>query len=107
MEQRQMLALPRGAELLSVAVINEQPVLFALIRWAEQRRQTGQTEQRIIRIARTGEKFNSEGCRFLGTLVFNIGHTFHVFEQTGRHYDPREPRFQQDYLEVRSAATPE
>lgn len=109
--QRQMLQLPRGARVLSVALLQEQPVLFALVSMppADHPERRGReisvpAEPRIIRIARTGERFNSAGCHFIGTLCFEaVGHTFHVFEQTEGVPDVREPRFQQDYADVSNA----
>lgn len=96
--QRQMIQMPRGARVLSVAIVNEQPVLFALV---DDRKPA---EPRIVRTARTGEVFNATGCTFVGTLCFEaVGHIFHVFDQTPGTTDPREARFQQDYAEVSNA----
>lgn len=93
--QRQMIQMPRGARVLSVAIVNEQPVLFALV---DDRKPA---EPRIVRTARTGEVFNATGCTFVGTLCFEaVGHVFHVFEQTEGVSDPREPRFQPDFDDV-------
>jgi hypothetical protein len=102
MEQRQMLRVPHESELLSVAVINEMPVIFVLTHvWDE----AVTSETRIIRIARTGEVFSAVGTAYIGTLVFDIGHTFHVFEQRQGVGvpDPLESRFKGDYAEVREA----
>jgi hypothetical protein len=98
-EQRQMFMLPCGAEFLSATVINEQPVIFALIRGVDD--VIWPPERRIIRIARTGERFNSERCRYIDSLYFDNGHTFHVFEQFEGSNDPLESRFKPDYEETR------
>lgn len=98
-EQRQLLHLPSGAELLSVAVVNGQPALFVCV---HEGLVAVDAEPRVVRTVRTGERFNAEGSRFIGTLVFEQeGHTFHVFEQTEGASDPVEPRFQDDYAQVR------
>lgn len=93
-----MFSLPSTAEFLSVAVVSEQPVIFVLHRYAGE--SIVPARPRIIRIARTGERFNSQYGKFIGTLCFNIGHTFHVFEQPEGIQDEREERFQPDYEEV-------
>lgn len=98
MEQRQLLQMPHLAHLLSVAVIDGMPVLFAQIEEEYQNIPV----QRVIRTSRTGERFNAIGCTFVGTLVFEEqGHTFHVYEQEEGAADALEPRFREDYEQVR------
>ena len=73
----QKVALPVGAEILSVQVQHETIVLYALVDDLEQG-----FEKRAFRIAGTGHLLEgTDRMKFLGTVQLRAGNlVFHVFE---------------------------
>lgn len=105
-ESRQMLQMPKGAKILSVGTQGEMaigdrpnsqmPVMFALIPDPD-----APMETRIFRTVTTGEIFNHEGLKFIGT-TFIDWYTAHVFEVVGNVPDPIDSRYLDDMQEIRS-----
>lgn len=103
-EGRQMLQIPKGADVIGVIEKYSLPFLLAVVD------DTQPTETRIFRIVTTGEVFNHERLWYIGTL--RLGgqgkepwYTAHVFEvETALpqlNPDPIEDRFQDDLQELR------
>lgn len=98
-EQRQLLMMPEGAELLTVKMQDQMPVLYALIPDPE-----ADPVTRIIRFVTTGEVFSDEGLTYIDSFIADGWFVGHVFEQcNGVGCDPLEERFQHDYAELRQA----
>jgi hypothetical protein len=96
-KQRELIHTPKGAEFLSVGVQDGIPCVWALVKDIDAPPVT-----RVIRIATTGEVFNAEGCVFIGSMQMGTPTWFvaHVFEQIGKHPDPLEPRFNNDFNDI-------
>lgn len=98
-ESRQLIQMPKGAKILSVAEQRERPVLFALVDGNEK-----EFEHRVFRIVTTGEDFNANSQQeFIGTIIIKDWYTAHVFEQTvsGGLPDPVSDRFKEDQAQLR------
>jgi hypothetical protein len=96
-EQRQLVYMPANAQIISGRVENDFPHIYALVSEDE----LLPAEPRIIRVVTTGEKFEADGCEFVATLVIKDWFVCHIFEQVKPSSDPREPRFQGDYEQLR------
>lgn len=76
-EERQVIEMPGGAKILSVALQGGRPVLWALVD------PEAPKERRPVYIVNTGGELGDEfgGRRFVGTLVFGDGGiVLHVWE---------------------------
>lgn len=110
-EGRQVLNIPKGAEILGV--IEKYGLPFLLARVDEEQA----TEHRVFRVVTTGEVFNPEILSYIGTLRLggetarDAWYTMHVWEVetalTAKHPDPIHPRFQEDLKNLRDEITPE
>jgi len=103
-EGRQMIHMPKGAQILNV--IDKDGFPFLLVAVDEQE----ETEIRIFRIVTTGEYFNREILDYIGTLRLGgelkpdgkraSWYTMHVFEVETAflplHSDPVDDRFKPD-----------
>lgn len=70
-----IVEMPEGAEILSVQVQHETPVLWAIVDTDRAK------EQRKIRVIGTGHEINAcEPLNFIDTFQLPTGLVFHVFE---------------------------
>lgn len=105
-ETRQLIVMPKGAKVLSIMEQNETPMLYALIDTDAEG-----TETRVFRVTTTGEIFNAEDARFVGSVGLKGWYVAHVFEQLPRNAPPdtaqkKFERERQDYqLEVRNGVS--
>lgn len=97
LQSREIVMMPSGAEILSVCVQEEIPVLYAMVA------EGNAPEPRIIRTVTTGEIFNDEWCYFVGTIQYGAPKWFvaHIFVQLemGQN-DPVSDRFADDRRQV-------
>lgn len=71
--ERQIVQLPKGAELLTVQIQRHQPCLWALVE------ETAPLEPRAINLYATGESIPNLG-KYLGTIQLDHGHfVLHAF----------------------------
>lgn len=97
-EQRQLLHMPVGAQLVAVIEQQEMPVLYALVD------EEAPHEQRIIRVVTTGEEFTAES-RYIGTAVLKGWYVAHVLELLpDARFDPLSDRFEEDRREAAAPA---
>lgn len=96
--ERQMIHMPRSAQILSVVTENEAPVLYVLVDTNDAQ----SSFPRIFRGVTSGEVFNAEGCTFIGTAKLKEWYIFHVFEQRQGVSDPIEGRYVEDYAQIRT-----
>jgi hypothetical protein len=96
-EQREMIFMPEGAQIISLGVENEAPVLYVVIPDEDV-----PLEQRFIRVVTTGDEFNHKGCAFIGTVKLNDWFVAHVFEQMPAIGDSTNRRWLQDFRQIRN-----
>ncbi len=104
-EPRQIIMLPKGAEILHVGRQGEFPFLWASVD------ETMPAEPRVFRVVMTGEVFNEERLFYLGTIQLGgenprqAWFVMHIYEvETALDQinpDPVEDRFQADLAEIR------
>ena len=95
-KHREIVQMPASARIISVVWQNGLPFLYAVVE------DEGRIKPRIIRTVTTGEIFNEEGCRFIGTLQGGSPQWFvaHVFEQYAGSNDPVSDRFANDFRAI-------
>ena len=75
-DDRQIVVMPKGAEILCVQVQNNIPCI-----WAKVNTGKVENEERIIFIFETGHTIYNEELKYLGTFQLIDGNiVFHVFE---------------------------
>lgn len=71
-----IIAMPAGAQVLTVQMQNGSPQLWALVD------PTAKKKQRHFRVVGTGHEFDPTGCEYVATFQVP-GLVFHVFEAKG------------------------
>ena len=98
LQHRELIWMPESASILSVAIQDGFPVLYAVVAVDDQTK----LSPRIIRTVSTGEEFNSNNCFYIGSTMYGAPTWFvaHVFEQVGREPDPVSDRYAEDFAQV-------
>lgn len=104
-ESRQVIMLPKGAQILHLGRQGEFPYMWVSVD------QTMPSEPRVFRVITTGEVFNEERLFYLGTIQLGgenekqawfVMHVYEVEQALDQiNPDPIEERFQADLAEIR------
>lgn len=82
--ERQILEMPKGAQILSVQVQHEQIAIWVLLDPAVREK-----EERLFHVHGTGYKLPDVPLKFLGTVLAQQGYlVLHIFEETQRTINP-------------------
>lgn len=98
-EIKQMIMMDIGAEVLSLGVQNELPVMWFSTPWPDFK-----PEPRIFLVTMTGSEYEAIGTHFIGTVALKDWYVAHVFECLNPSNDGADIislRHHQDLVDIR------
>lgn len=99
-DRRQIVMLPSDAQPLHVANQNDMLVMWVEVPTVS--RLAKNPVPRIFVVVTTGDQFNPEGKRYIGSAELGQWFVAHVFEQLKGYPDPIDNRVPEDWAQIKA-----